>query len=166
MFTMFQSTSPAVQAHVAAQFSLFSDLNQQLFRTAQQVADLNVHFVQGLVDQSLQTTQSLLASRDPYEALSIASSHAQPIAEQVRQYQQQFASVAANAQVDLTNAAQAKVPETSRTASAVAEELTRRASEETQKSVQRQQDAIDKMAKTFTGKSPNGTAQPGKATVQ
>ena len=166
MFSTFQSNSPAVQAHVAAQFSLFSDLNQQLFRTAQQVADLNVHFFQSLADQSLQTTQNLLTSRDPYEALSIASSHAQPVAEQVRQYQQRLASMAANAQVDLTKAAQAKVPETSRTASAVAEELTRRASEETQKSVQRQQDAIEKMAKTFTGKPPNSAAQPGKTATQ
>lgn len=166
MFSMFQSSSPAVQAHVAAQFSLFSELSQQLFRTAQQVADLNVNLAQSLADQSMQTTRNLLTSRDPYEALTIASSHAQPIAEQVRQYQQQLASVAAHAQVDLTKAAQAKVPETSRTASAVAEELTRRATEETQRSVERQQDAIDNMAKTFTGKSPNGAAQSGKATMQ
>jgi hypothetical protein len=86
-----------------------------------------------------------MVAKDPYEAISIAASQAQPAAEKVRAYQQHLTNIAARTQVDLAKTAESHVPNTSRTAAAVADEVARKATEETEKATLRQKAAMEKL---------------------
>jgi hypothetical protein len=93
--------------------------------------------------------------------MSIATAQAQPTAEKVRAYQQHLTSIAAGTQVELAKTAESHVPQTSRTAAAVADEVTQRAAEETEKSRQRQKAAMEKLTNPII-RQPDGGAQTAR----
>jgi phasin family protein len=162
MFT--QPVTPAVRAHMEAQFSLMSDMSQKLFESAQRINELNIQVAQTLMEETISSTQQVLSANDPYEALSIASSQAQPNAEKVRAYQQHLSSIAAGTQVELARTAEAHLSETTRTATAVADEVVRRASEQTEKTTQRQRAAMEKLTQPIA-KSGDGATQSARKTA-
>jgi hypothetical protein len=67
--------------------------------------------------------------------LAAAASHAQPAAEKLRAYQQHLSRIAADTHVDLSKVAEEHVQETSRTAKALADEVARVTTEETEKTL-------------------------------
>lgn len=153
MFPFSQNVSPAVQDHLKSQFSFFTDMSQKMFDTAQRINELNVQVAKTVMDESIQATQQVLTAQDPLEALSIATSQVQPTTEKVRAYQQHITNIAAGAQVEMTKAAESHVPEATRTATAVADEVTRRVSEETQKTKDRQKAMMEKVTNPVRGSS-------------
>jgi phasin family protein len=159
-----QPVTPAVRAHMEAQFSLFSDMSQKLFDTAQKINELNIQVAQTVMEESINNAQQVLVARDPYEAMSIASSQAQPTAEKVRAYQQHLSSIAAGTQVELAKTAESHLSETTRTAAAVADEVARRASEETEKTTQRQRAAMEKLTRPINKPGDSG-AQGARKTA-
>lgn len=158
MFTFSQPMTPAVKDHLRAQFSTFTDMSQRLFDTAQKINELNIQVARNAVEDSITTTQQVLSAQNPMEAISIAAGQVQPATERLRAYQQQLTNLAAGAQVDLARTAESRVPETTRTATAVADEVARTASEETQKATERQRAAMEKTSNPI--KTPN---QPNRA---
>jgi hypothetical protein len=106
--------------------------------------------------------------------LTVTMSHAQPAAEKLRAYQQHLSRIAANTHVDLAKVAEEHVSETSRTAQALAEEVTRVASEETEKNMRNQQEAMRRMAASFdqfteghrTGNGMDTTPQDRRGEMQ
>ena len=166
MFPFSQSVTPAVQDHMRSQFSFISDMSQKMFDTAQRINELNLQVAKAVIDESLQTTQQVLAADDPMEAISIATGQVQPTAEKVRAYGQHLTNIAAGAKVEMTRAVESRVPEATRTAAAVAEEVTRRAAEETQKTTERQKAMMEKISNPVKGASTSSKgsasgAQPG-----
>jgi len=149
MFTFSQQVTPALKAHIDAQYSMFSDLSQKMFETAQQINELNIQAAKTMLEGSLSSAQQVIVAKDPYEALSIAAAQAQPSAERVREYQQHLNNIAARTQVDLAKTAETHVPNTSRTAAAVADEVARRANEETEKAASRQKAAFERVKTSF-----------------
>lgn len=145
MFPFSQQVTPAVKSHLEAQWSLFNDISKKVFDSAQKVNELNIQVAQTVMEESLSNARQVMVAKDPYEALSIAAAQAQPAAEKIRAYQQHLTNIAAGAQVDIAKTTESHVPETSRTAVAVAEEVTRKASEETEKATQRQRAAMEKL---------------------
>ncbi len=145
MFPFSRSVTPAVQDHMKSQFAFLTEMSQKLFDSAQKINELNMQVAKTVMDESLQSTQQMLAAENTMEAISIASGQMQPTAEKVRAYQQHLASIAAGTQVEITKAAESCVPETTRTATAVADEVTRRVTEETQKATERQKAMMEKM---------------------
>jgi phasin family protein len=129
-----------------AQFSLFADMSKKLFDTAQKINELNFQVAQTVIEEAITGTRQLLEANDPYEALSISASQAQPAAEKVRAYQQHLANIAAGTQVDLVKTAESHMPETTRTATDVVNEVAKKASEETEKVTQRQKAAMEKLS--------------------
>ena len=164
MFSFSQSITPAVQAHLNSQFSFVTDMSQKLFDTAQRINELNLQVAKAVMEESIQTTQQVLAAEDPMEAISIATGQVQPTAEKVRAYQQHLTNIAAGTQVEMTKAAESRVPEATRTATAVAEEVTRRVTEETQKATERQKAMMEKISNPMKGSatgSKGSAAQTG-----
>jgi phasin family protein len=140
-----QNITPALKAHMAAQSSFFTDMTQKMFQAAQRVNELNIQLARAMVEETVTSAQQVMVADDTYEAMAIAAAQVTPTADKVRAYQQHLNSIAVGAQVDLSKTAEQHVTETTRTASALAEDVARRASEETEKATQRQKAAMEKL---------------------
>ncbi|CDG82425.1 phasin family domain protein [Janthinobacterium agaricidamnosum NBRC 102515 = DSM 9628] len=149
MYPYSRSVSPAAKNHLEAHLSFFNDLSKSLFRSVQQFSDLNLQLAQTLLEEGTNTSHEILTSEKPEEIFNVAAAHAQPAAEKLRVYQQHVSRLAADTQVDFAKVAEDHIVETSRTAKALAEEVARIATEETEKSVRKQQDAIQRISEPF-----------------
>lgn len=150
MYPFAQSVTPAAKNHLEAQLSFFNDVSKSLFRTYQQYSDLNIQLAQTLLEESTTAGQRVLTAHRPTEAIAAAAQHAQPTAEKFRAYQQHLSRIVADTQVDLSNVTQEHVQETTRTAKALAEEVQRVTTEETEKAMRSQKDAVEKFTDPFS----------------
>ncbi|SNS79783.1 phasin family protein [Noviherbaspirillum humi] len=159
MLRFSQPVTPAILAHIDAQYSFLKDFSEKLFDTAQKVNELNIQAASSVLEESLSNTQQVICAKNPYEALSIAAGHAQPTAEKMRAYQQHLTNIAARMQAALAQTAESHVPETSRTAAAMADDVERRAAEEAERTRQRQRAAME----AATAPSQQAPQQPQQA---
>lgn len=149
MYPFSQSVTPAAKTHMEAQLSFFHDISKSLFRSIQQFTELNIQLAQTLLEETSTTGQEIITAQKPTEIFSAAAAHAQPAVGKIRAYQQHISRIAADAQVDLAKVAEEHMSETGRTAKALADEVARVASEETEKNVRNQQDAMKKFTDPF-----------------
>lgn len=161
MFPYSQPTSPAARAHIEAQSSFFTDLSRKFFDSAQKINELNIQVAKTMMEETLNSTQQVLVAKDPLEAISIATSQVQPNAEKMRAYQQHLNNIAAGAQVDLARSAESHVPQTSRTAAALADEVARTASEQTEQATQRQRAVMEKLTNPIAPPAKAGDGKQG-----
>ncbi len=141
--------------------SFINDLSKSLFRSFQQMCDLNIQLAQTMLEETTLASQQAMTHQRPSEALSAASVRAQPAAEKLRAYQQHIQRVAADAQVELARVAEQHIQETTRTAKALADEVQRAASEETERGIRTQQETMRKFSDPFqtsAGARGNGGA--------
>jgi phasin family protein len=162
MYPYPQSVNPALRSHLDAQIAFFNELSQTVTRSFQQAFQLNLQLGQSLLEESTHVSQRMMTMERPTEAMSTAASRAQPATEKVRAYQQQLSQLAADTQVDLTRVTEQHAQDTSRTARVLADEVTRVASEETDKSMRQQEEAI----KTFRDPFKQDGARAAKAGSQ
>lgn len=159
-----QEVPPALKSHLDAQFSFMADLSKKMFDGIQRVGQLNVQVAQTVMEEAINSTHQLIESNTATDYLSIAASQMQPAAEKVRAYQQHLTNISAGVQVELSRTAEQHVPEATRTAAAVAEEVVRRGVEETDKVIQRQRAASEKMARPINESreqsNQNGSMHP------
>jgi phasin family protein len=141
-----QQVTPSTKAHLETQFAFFSALSKQMLDAVQKVNELNIQIAQTALQETMHSAQEVFAAQNPFDALSVATSQVQPAAERMRAYQQHLTDIAAKTQVEMARTAETHVPEASRTASAVADEVARRAAEQTQKATERQQAVLAKVA--------------------
>ncbi|WP_219116694.1 TIGR01841 family phasin [Janthinobacterium sp. UMAB-56] len=156
MYPYSRSITPAAKNHMEAQLAFFNGLSKSLFQLMQHFSDLNMKLAQGLLEESTVASQNLLTVERIEDVLQVAAAAGQPAAEHLRKYQQQLSRLAADTQVELANVAERHVNETSRTAKALAEEAARMASEETEKNVRKQQEAMQRIAEPFQAHHQNG----------
>lgn len=149
MYPFAQSVTPAVRTHMDAQMSFINDVSKSLFRSFQQLCDLNIQLTQTLLEETALASQQAISHQRPTEALSAATSRAQPAAEKLRAYQQHISRVAADAQVELARVTEQHVQETTRTAKALADEVQKAASEETERGIRTQQETMRKFSDPF-----------------
>jgi phasin family protein len=161
MFPFSQSVTPAVRSHMDAQMSFVNDLTKSMFRSFQQMCDLNIQLAQTLLEETTLASQQLMTAERPPELISAAASRAQPATEKLKAYQQHISRVAADAQVDLARVTEQHVQETVRTARVLADEVQRVASEETERGMRTQQETMRKFTDPFhTGDAGAQQAQP------
>jgi len=153
--------SPAAQAYLESQFSMFADLSKQVFNAVQKINELNIQVAQTVMEESISNTKQILSAKDPQEALSVIAGQAQPNAEKLRAYQQHLADIAVGTQVNLAKTAETHIPQTSRTAQDLASEVARRASEETEKATQRQKAAMEKLTTPLKPSDAGKGGAPG-----
>lgn len=149
MFPFSQSVTPAVKSHMQAQMSFFNDVSKSLLNSFQQLGALNMQLAQTLLEETNNTSQEIITAERPIEMFSVTASHAQPAAQKLRVYQEHISRLAADTQVELANVAEQHVPQTSRTAKALAEQVARTANEEAEKSMRTQQDLMQKFSDPF-----------------
>jgi phasin family protein len=161
MYPFAQSVTPAVRSHLDAQISFMNDVSKSMFRSFQQMCDLNIQLAQTLLEEATLASHQIITHQRPTEALSAASVRAQPAAEKLRAYQQHISRVAADTQVELARVTEQHVQETTRTAKALADEVHRAASEETERGIRTQQETMRKFSDPFqhiAGARGNGGA--------
>jgi phasin family protein len=149
MFPFSQSVTPAVKSHLEAQMAFMNDMSKSLFRSFQQMCDLNIQLTQTMLEESAMASNSMLTADRQTEVISAAASRAQPATEKLRAYQQHISKVAADAQVELARVTEQHVQETTRTARALADEVARVATEETDRSMRSQQETMRKFSDPF-----------------
>ena len=149
MFPFSQSVTPAVRSHLDAQAAFMNDMSKSLFRSFQQLCDLNIQLTQTMLEESTLASNSLLTADRQTDLISAAASRAQPATEKLRAYQQHISRVAADAQVELARVTEQHVQETSRTARALADEVARVATEESDRSMRSQQENMRKFTDPF-----------------
>lgn len=149
MFPFSQSVTPAVRTHLEAQTAFMNDMSKSLFRSFQQMCDLNIQLVQTMLEESTLAGNSMLTADRQTEIFSAAAARAQPTTEKLRAYQQHISRLAADSQVEIARVAEQHVQETTRTARALADEVARVASEETERSMRNQQETMRKFADPF-----------------
>jgi phasin family protein len=149
MFPFSQSVTPAVKTHLEAQVAFMNDMSKSVFRSFQQLCDLNIQLTQTMIEESTLASNQMLTADRQTEVISAAASRAQPATEKLRAYQQHVSKVAADAQVELARVTEQHVQETTRTARALADEVARVASEETDRSMRTQQETIRKFSDPF-----------------
>ena len=157
MYPYPQSINPAVRSHIDAQAAFFNELAQTMSRSFQQVFQLNMQLGQTLLEEAAGTAQRMLTAERPSEALSAAAARAQPGTDKLREYQQQLSQLAAATQVDLSRVTEQHVQETSRTARALVDDVSRTAAEETAKGLRQREDTIKMSRDAFTKAAERGT---------
>lgn len=156
MFPFSQQVTPAVRTHLDAQVSFLNDMSKSLFRSFQQLCDLNIQLTQTMLEETTTASQQMLTADRQTDAIGAAASRAQPATDKLRAYQQHISRVAADAQVELARVTEQHVQETTRTARALADEVARVASEETERSMRNQQETMRKFSDPFMQGRGNG----------
>lgn len=155
MYPFPQNVTPAVRGHLDAQMSFLNDMSKSLFRSFQQLCDLNIQLTQTMLEETAIASQQLMTADRQTDVISAAASRAQPATEKLRAYQQHIARVAADAQVELARVTEQHVETTTRTARTLADEVARTATEETERGMRAQQETIRQFTDPF---KPNGGA--------
>src|SRR5471032_489713 len=99
MYPYSPSVSPAAKSHLEAQLSFFNGISKSLFRSVQQFSELNLQFAQGLLEESRIAGQHLITVDRAEDLFQAAAASGQPVAEQLRIYQQQASRLAADAKL-------------------------------------------------------------------
>jgi phasin family protein len=153
MYPFPQSVNPSLRSHIDAQVAFFNELSQAMSRSFQQVGQLNMQLSQTLFEEAANVGQRLLTTERPAEAMAAAAARAQPAADKLRAYQQHLGQIASATQVELTRVTEQHVQETSRTARALAEDVTRVATDETNKSLRQQEETLKNFRDPFQSDS-------------
>jgi phasin family protein len=122
------SDNPALRAHLESQVDFMNEFTQKMYDTLRQVSEMNLKLARQAIEGSIYASRELLSCTDPMQFTQVAMKQIEPATERLRAYQQHLLSVLAGAQADLTHAAETRMPEASRSASAVADEMVRHAS--------------------------------------
>jgi phasin family protein len=161
MYPFPQTIAPAVRTHIDAQTAFMNDMSKSLFSSFQQMCDLNIQLVQTMLEETTLASKQVLSADRQSELLSAATSRTQPAADKLRAYQQHIARLAADAQVELARVTEQHVQNTTRTARALADEVARDATEQTERGLRAQQETVRQFSDPFMRPGDSG-AEPAR----
>jgi phasin family protein len=119
---------PALRSHLDSQVDLINEFGQKVLDTLLQVSEINLKLARQTGEASTYASREIINARDPAQFSQTVMQQLQLGAERLRNYQQQLLSALAGAQADLTHAAENRMPEAGRRATAAADEMVRQAS--------------------------------------
>jgi phasin family protein len=140
---------PALRSHLDAQVDLMNEFGQKVLDTLRQVSEINMRLARQTVEASIYASREMINAHDPAQFSQTVMQQLQMAAERLRTYQQHLLSALAGAQADLTHAAEDRMPEAGRRATAAADEMVRQASS-----------AVTVPVTGPAGPAPNGPATP------
>ena len=160
MYPFPQSVAPAVRTHVDAQTAFLNDMSKSMFRSFQQMCDLNIQLVQTMIEETTLAGKQVLSADRQTELLSAATSRAQPASDKLRAYQQHLTRLAADAQVELSRVTEQHIQNTTRTARALADEVARDATEQTERGLRAQQETVRQFSDPFAHVGNGAASSP------
>ena len=120
---------PALRSHLESQVNFMTELTHKTYDSVRKLSEMNLRLAQSLIEDGVATGRRMLACNDPAQVSALAMGQMQAVGEQLRRYQQQWLSMMAGVQIDLTRSAGSHLPDASRSAAAAAEEMARRSAE-------------------------------------
>ncbi len=141
--------NPAVQSHLENQVGFMTELSRKSYDSARKLSELNMQFAQHVLEDSISATRQMLSASNVFQWSAMLANQIGPVTQRLQSYQQQLFGLLSGAQVDFTRATESYMPEASRSATAIADEMARRAEEARQ---------------AFTGHPGNGAAYTRAAT--
>jgi phasin family protein len=121
------ANNPALRSQVETQVNMMTELSHRTYDSVRKVSELNMQFTQQLIEDSMNLGRELMNCSDPFQMTSTAMSQMQPATEHLRTWQRQLMGVLSGVQADFGRVAETHIPEASRQASAVADEMVRNA---------------------------------------
>jgi phasin family protein len=149
MYPFPQNVTPAVRTHVDAQTAFLNDMSKSLFKSFQQMCDLNIQLMQTLIEETALAGRHVLSAERQTDVLNAAASRAQPTTDKLRAYQQHITRLAADSQVEMARVTEQHVQNTTRTARALADEVARDATEQTERNLRAQQESARQFTDPF-----------------
>ena len=169
MTSFVESISPAAKNHVEARLAYFNDLTLAMLQSTRELAELNLEFSRGwLQDSSAAMQKALLASPSERQATDAAPS-VEAIRQKMQSYQQQLAQVASNFQNSINQLTQQHVPETARTASELAQAVTEKTVAQADQHLRKQQAAGEEIlekSRQFANVATQNKSMPEPASMQ
>jgi phasin family protein len=164
MYPFPQAVNPALKTHVDAQTAFLNDVSKSMFKSFQQMCDLNIQLVQTMIEETSLASKHVLSADRQTDLLSAATARAQPATDKLRAYHQHISRLAADAQVEIARVTEQHVQNTTRTARALADEVARDATEQTERGLRAQQETVQKFADPFIHPG-DGAASPSQRTT-
>jgi phasin family protein len=124
----FLSDNPALRTHLESQVDFLNEFTRKAYDTLRQLSEMNLKLARQMVEGSIHASHEMLACTDPMQLAQAAMKQMPPATERLRTYQQHLLGVLAGAEAEFTHAAEARLPEATRSASAFADEMVRHAS--------------------------------------
>lgn len=149
MFPFSQDVNPVLRSHLDSQLAFFNDLSTSLAGSFQSICEANLKLSRTLLEETMGAGQRMLATKDLGEVFGAAAAGAQPASDKLRSYQQHISRLAADAQVDLARVTQQHGEQASRTAHALADEVTRVATEQSDRNTRQKDDFLKQFRDPF-----------------
>lgn len=161
MSPFFKSVNPVLGSHIDSQFAFCNDFSKSLSASFQSLCEANVKLSQTMFEETMRAAQRMFTTGNANDVLGAVASGAQPAADTLRAYQQHISRLAADAQVDLARVTQQHGEQTSRTAHALADEVTRVATEANERNTSRNEETLKNFRDQVQHMSArgNGSAQ-------
>jgi phasin family protein len=121
------ANNPALRSQVESQVNLITELSHRTYDSVRKVSELNMQYTRQLIEDSMNLGRELMNCSDPFQMTSTAINQMQPATEHLRTYQRQLMGVLSGVQAEFGRVAEARIPEASRQASAMADEMVRNA---------------------------------------
>jgi phasin family protein len=163
MYPLTQAVSPAAKTHIDAQANYLNDMSKAMFNSFQQICQLNIQLFQTMLEEGTTAGKDLIKADQHAEMLTAAASRAQPATDKLRAWQQHMARLAADSQVEFARVTEQHAQTTARTARALADEVARTASEQTERGMQAQQENVRRFSDPFSRSGEANAAQGHEA---
>lgn len=138
--------SPAARQHMNEQVAFFNDMSKTLMQSAQECQNIGLQIAQSMFEEGAEVGRDMFCAQKPAELFSMTAARIEPFSNKLCSYNQEMSRVAADGQVRLVRVVEQHSAGTARAAKALADEVTRTASEETGKALRKQQDALSRIA--------------------
>jgi hypothetical protein len=138
-----EALSPAVKAHCDVLINFHTDLARRALESLQAISEVNLRLARETMAELGEAGQRVLAAANPAEQPASARGNVGSTA--LRNYQQGLADALARANHSLAQSAETHLPNVSRTANALADDVVRKANEEGAKAAERQRQTLEHM---------------------
>jgi hypothetical protein len=100
--------NPALASQFETQVNFMTELTHRTYDLVRKLSEINMHLAQQMIEDGMKASRELMSSSDPFHFATAAMNQIPPLAEHLRNYQQQLMSVMSGAQADLTRTADAQ----------------------------------------------------------
>ena len=130
MNSFVDTISPVAKEHIAARIAYVNDLALAVVHSTRQLAEANLQFGRDWLQQSSNAWQQAVLT-PAAERSEVAAPTAEAVAQTLHSYQRHVAQIASDFQTSITDVMRQHVPQTTRTATALAEVVSQKAAAET-----------------------------------
>ncbi|CAN7420012.1 phasin family protein [Duganella sp. LjRoot269] len=161
MNSFVETISPAAKNLIEARIDYYTDLTSAALQSMRKLAEVNTQFSRTWLQDSTEALRTaLLTPQSAERGMAAIAPSAEAVAQKLQAYQQQLTQVASEFQNNINSVVQQHVPQTTRTATALAEVVTQKAAEQADRQL-RAQKAAAKETMDQAAQFANVAAQSG-----